>query len=127
MTIPITQGTTHELPAGAADWLRHGVPCPAALFVVERMTGVPLLNRHIYPDPAPYPRSAYELYLLELMLDAVPAFRHRLHTEMYGISKEWAAILDNWRALISQMSTEVAAGNQLAPKTCLALTKLVTT
>lgn len=126
MTIPITQGSTHELPPGAADWLRHGVPCPAALFVVERMTGVPLLNRHIYPDPTPYPRSAYELYLVDLMLDAVPDFRHRLRTVMYGASREWGLILDNWTALICQMSSEIAAGRQLAPQTSLAITRLVT-
>jgi len=106
---------TYHLPPAAAEWLRAGVPCPAALFVVQHLTGLPLLNVHIYPKAKPTPRNAHELYIVELLLDAVPEFRASF-PEMALASPQWATIVGLWEGLLTSLHEEVQR-NQLAPLT----------
>lgn len=107
---------TYHLPPAAAEWLRQGVPCPAALFIVQHLTGIPLLNRHIYPKARPTPRNAHELYIVELMLDEVPEFRARFQ-EMALASPAWQSLVERWPALLASLREEVQSGNQIAPLT----------
>lgn len=86
------------------------------MFVVEYLTGIPLLNRHIYPAARPYPKNAHELYVVDLLLDAVPEFRRRF-PELAKASPAWANIVTNWQGLLDSLKDEAAHGNQLAPLT----------
>lgn len=115
----------HHLPPGAAEWLRTGTLCPAALFVVQVMTGIPLLNRNLYPEPQPHPVNAYELLVVEWLLEAVPEFRKRMATEMGRASPAWRELVMHWGALLAHLQKEVADGNQLAPLTTRRIIALV--
>lgn len=87
------------------------------MFIVQHLTGIPLLNKHIYPDPTPVPRNSTELYLIETMLDEVPDFRARFMTEMATATPKWAAVIAAYPELIDSLYAELARGFQLAPET----------
>lgn len=124
MTFPITTSSTHELPAGLSAWLRHGYTCPSALYIAEVITGIPFLNEHIYTNPQPHPRSAYEVFLIQAMMDAVPSIREQFSI-MRNYGPAWASLVDNWGRITSQMRGEIERGQHLAPSTCHLITTLV--
>lgn len=123
MTGMLSNSTTYHLPPGAAEWLRRGLPCPSALYVVEHLTGLPLLNVHIYPTKRPHPRSAQEIFLIETLLDQVPEFRARF-PELAKASKPWAAVIAAWDGLLASLQDELRHGQQLAPLTTRKLASL---
>lgn len=86
------------------------------MFVVETLTGLPLLNIHIYPQRKPVPTNAHEIYVVETLLNAVSAFRQRF-PEMAQQSPEWERVIAAWDALLKSLTDELARGNQLAPET----------
>ncbi|CAB4137004.1 hypothetical protein UFOVP315_37 [uncultured Caudovirales phage] len=119
-----TSNNWHHLPPKAATWVQEGITCPAGLYVVEHMTGIPYINKYASPAVRPHPRNSFELFCVARLLNEVPEFNVRFD-ELRTASTAWAAVVSNWPKLTEHLEQEIASGSQLAPVTTRMLNQIL--
>lgn len=107
---------TFEMPAAAAEWMRHGERGISSNSIFEAMTGVPAVGTWGHRPPS----DPDDLRRCRLLLEAVPEFAARIG-EMAIHGRGWERIAPIWPQLCATMDEEVPdwrdGGDGRAPRT----------
>lgn len=107
--------TTITLPAGAAEWLRHGERGLSSEAIFSHLTGLTLSRWGAALTPA----DPDDLRRCRLLLEQVPTLRAELH-RMAETGTCWARLVPRWDevcALMDEEAPDWRGGHGSAPKT----------